>query len=237
MNLKAVIVEDNKSELENLAWKLEKNCPQIDIIARCRSGEEAVQTIHQLRPDVLFLDIQLGTMTGFDVLDRLQHIHFEVIFTTGHNEYAIQAINALHNKPVYYLLKPIKQTELVTAVNKVWKLIGSAPAPVNRLAAPIQQQLHLLELDDIAYCESANNQTIFHFGNRREDMLIKKTLRHYEKELPPRQFFRIHRSYIVNRDYIAIYDRSSGGFVRMKSGKKLSISPDRREAFTAWLVQ
>ena len=234
MKLQAIVVEDNKSEMENLLFKLDQNCPQIEIIDQCRTGEAAVKSIHQNRPHLIFLDIKLNTMTGFDVLDRLQHIRFEVVFTTGHSEYAIQAINSPHSTPIHYLQKPIEVSELVKAVNKVWKRISELPAP-NWLAVPQQQKQLILELNEVVYCESANNHTIFHFSNGKKDLLIKRTLGHYEKELSGGQFFRIHRSYMINGDFLDFYDRANGGFIKLKSGKKLSISPERREQFLAWL--
>lgn len=231
--IKAIIVEDNKQEMDNLIWKIEHSCPLVEVIAKCRTGEQAISTIHQLQPDLLFLDVELGTMSGFDVLEQVQHIRFETIFTTGHDEYAIKAIKA---NALDYLLKPIDKDELVLAVNKVWgKMDYSARRPT-RLAIPIQHSLRFLDFDNIAYCEARDNHTSFHLGNSNKQLIAKRPLKEFEEKLPTYQFFRVHRGYLVNRDYVQTFDRSSGAFVTLSTGKKLSVSPRRKDAFMTWLT-
>lgn len=231
--IKAVIVEDNQHEMDNLRWKIDNNCPLVEVIASCRTGEEAITTIHQLQPDLLFLDVELGTMSGFDVLAQVQHIRFETIFTTGHNEYAIRAIKA---NALDYLLKPVDNDELVLAVNKVW---GRLDLPRNRplrLAIPIQHSLRFLDLDAVAYCEADDKHAIFYLSDTRKGIVSKRPLKEFEDKLPSDQFFRIHRSYIVNRDHVHTFDRSSGAFVTLSTGKKLSVAPSKKEAFITWLT-
>ena len=114
--LRAIIVEDEPSGLENLKYKVANNCPEVEIVAECMSGQEAIRAIKRLLPDFIFLDVQLGDMSGFDVLEAIPYPTFEVIFTTSYDDYAVQAIkkNALD-----YLLKPIEVDELLDAIAKV----------------------------------------------------------------------------------------------------------------------
>ena len=109
------MVEDEPSGLENLRWKLQNHCPEIEIVAECGSGADAIRDIKKHLPDILFLDILLGDMTGFDVLNAIRHPTFEIIFTTSYDEYAIEAIK---NSALDYLIKPVQVDELQDAVAK-----------------------------------------------------------------------------------------------------------------------
>lgn len=140
--LRAIIVEDEPTGIENLRFKLKEYCPEVEIVAECLNGKDAIRQIHRHLPDVVFLDIMLGDMTGFDVLKGIRQPTFEVIFTTSYDEYAIQAIktNALD-----YLLKPIDIDELIEAVSKMrLKLMEKESTPVSSAPSKLGQKKSLI---------------------------------------------------------------------------------------------
>lgn len=229
--LRAIIVEDDKVQLESLAKKISKNCSQVSIVDRCTSGEAAIESIQKHEPDLVFLDVDLGTMEGFEVLDALKNISFEVIFITGFREHMQSAIRA---NALDYLLKPVNEQELEAAVNRIWARFRTPKDPVTKILVHIDNTVKLLDLKDISYCRANNNRTFFHLQDR-SPLLVKKTLKEFDMKLPKQHFFRIHRSFLINRQYVDQFDRTNGGFVTMRCGKKLSVTPDRVKSFLAWL--
>lgn len=234
-SIRAVIVEDEPAGRDNLALKIRNNCPGIELIALCGSGEEAIQVIDDQRPQLIFLDIQLGSMSGFDVLERVKHVNFEVIFTTAFEQFAIKAFktNALD-----YLIKPIDISELIGAVHKARTKIeaqaaASGPA-ATRLAIPLGGGMRIVGFEEIIYCESDDNNTHIYLENMgKEGIRVARTLTSIAQKLPDQDFFQIQRSYIVNRRFVT--GITGEGFATMKNGKSLSISRDRKDAFRQWL--
>lgn len=238
-SINAIIVEDQAAGMENLVYKIKQYCPLVNIVDQCRTGEAAVKSIHQHRPDAVFLDIHLGSMHGFDVLRQVEHIRFSVIFTTADPDMAIEAINSRANT-VAYLVKPIQKEALVDAVQRAWTQAIQASSKIEQVALTVGQKLFLVDLDDIIYCEADNNRTKIHLHRESDPLVVGRTLLHYETTLPLSQFFRIHRSYLIHRKYLLSFIRSDGGFVTMKMGKrekKLSISQDKRTALENWIYQ
>lgn len=233
--IRAIIVEDEPAGRDNLALKIRNNCPGIELIALCSSGEEAIREIDEQRPQLIFLDIQLGSMSGFDVLERVRHVSFEVIFTTAFEQFAIKAFktNALD-----YLIKPIDVSELIRAVNKARSKIESQTAtsgPVaTRLAIPLGGGMKIVGFEEIIYCESDDNNTHIYLENgSKEGVRVARTLTSIAQKLPEQDFFQIQRSYVVNRRFVT--GITGEGFATMRSGKSLSISRDKRDAFRQWL--
>jgi len=230
-NIRAIIVEDEPAGRDNLALKIRNNCPGIDIVAMSGSGEDAVRDIDRERPQLVFLDIQLGSMSGFDVLERVQHVSFEIIFTTAFEQFAIKAFksNALD-----YLIKPIDVSELIASVNKARAKIEGETAPATRLAIPLGAGLKIVGFEEIVYCESDDNNTfIFLENSGKEGIKVARTLTSIHQRLPPKDFFQIQRSFVVNRRFVS--GITSEGFATMKTGKSLSISRDKKDAFRHWL--
>lgn len=179
MKIKTIIVEDEKEGMENLVIKLQKNCPEIEIIAKCYTGVSAVSTIEKLNPDLVFLDIQLGIMSGFDVLNKLSHISFSVIFTTAHNEYAIDAFKV---SALDYLLKPIKPKELEIAVGKAKSRINSL-VPIRRISVPINNGFQFIPIENIIYCLADDNYTKIYRQDEKM-VLVTKPLKFIVQKLP-----------------------------------------------------
>lgn len=231
--LRAIIVEDEPSGLENLRWKIQEECPDIEIVAECMSGQEAVRAIKRNLPDVLFLDIMLGDMTGFDVLNAIKHPSFEVIFTTSYDEYALQAIKS---SAVDYLLKPVDVDELLEAVAKVRsKLMQQSrviPTPnrPSRIGFPIATGQQFIQIEDIIYAEAKDNVAYLHLTDKKE-VRLTKSLGWIEEQLDEHGFCRVHHSYVINFNHLKEYIRNEGGFVVMSNGKAISVSRRRKDDF------
>ena len=237
-HLRAIIVEDEPSGLENLRFKIQQNCSEVEIIAECMSGQEAILAIKKLLPDVLFLDIQLGDMTGFDVLSRIKHPSFETIFTTSYDEYAIQAIK---NNALDYLLKPVLVEELMDAVakanHKISQKGGSTKTPTNvpanhaKIGFPISTGKQFIELQDIVYAEAEDNVALLHLSEKNKTVKLTKSLGWLEEELEPQGFCRVHHSYLINFHHLSEYIRNEGGFIVLSNGKAISVARRRKDHF------
>jgi two-component system, LytTR family, response regulator len=230
-NIRAIIVEDEPAGRDNLSLKIRNNCPDVEIVAMSATGEDAINDITRERPQLVFMDIQLGSMSGFDVLERVQYLNFEVVFTTAYEQYAIKAfkLNALD-----YLIKPIDVSELIEAVNKVRSKIERFSVPPTRLAIPMGGGVKIISFEEIVYCESDdNNAYIFLEHNSKEGIKVPRTLTSIIQKLPAQDFFQIQRSYVVNRRFVT--GITSEGFATVKTGKSLSISKDKKDNFRRWL--
>ena len=235
--LRAIIVEDEPSGMENLRWKLQNHCPGLEIIAECLSGQEAISAIRTYLPDLLFLDIMLGDMTGFDVLKAIKHPPFELIFTTSYDEYAIQAIK---NNALDYLVKPVQVDELQDAVAKARAKIlqhaPASPAPVmaspapSKFGFPISTGMQFLEVQDVVYAQAEDNVAVLHLVGKKE-VRLTKTLSWLEEQLASQGFCRIHNSYLINLNQMTEYIRNEGGYVIMSDGKAISVSRRRKDDF------
>ncbi|MCB0610623.1 MAG: response regulator transcription factor [Lewinella sp.] len=239
--IRAIIVEDEPSGLENLRWKLQNNCPEVEIIAECTNGQDAVNTIRRLLPDLLFLDIMLGDMTGFDVLKSIRHPSFEVIFTTSYDDYAIQAIKT---SALDYLLKPVEVDELLDAVakarvklqnpaNAAAKQTPAAPATA-KFGLPIATGMQFVDIQEVIYAQAEDNIAVIHLADK-PPIRLTKTLGWLEEQLETYGFYRVHHSYLINRNHIVEYIRNEGGFVVMSNKKAISISRRKKDGFLQFL--
>jgi len=229
-SLKAIIVEDEPSGLENLRWKIQQNCPELEIVAECLNGKDAIREIRRHLPDVLFLDIMLGDMTGFDVLKAIQRPTFELIFTTSYDEYAIQAIK---NNALDYLLKPVDTDELIEAVSKIHlRLMDKQPAAPRstKLGFPISTGQQFIDPKDIVYISASDNTATLHLINR-EKVKLTKSLGWVEELLETQSFCRVHHSYLINLNQMNEFVRQDGGYVIMSDKKLISVARRRKEEF------
>ncbi|HOY16408.1 MAG TPA: LytTR family DNA-binding domain-containing protein [Haliscomenobacter sp.] len=224
-SIRTVVVEDEQAGLENLLLKIARNSPFIEVIGTYTSGEAAIEGIPKDLPDLIFLDINLGTMTGFDVLERLKDVPFEIIITTSYDQYALQAIKA---NALDYLLKPIDELELVQAVNKAFKVIQAKSKTASRIAVPIKNGLKFLNTDDIVYCKADNNCTFIHLTDGKK-ILVTRTLNDIVQKLPEPKFFRVHRSSLINLNFVDSFSNEDGGYLIMKDKEELSVSREKKE--------
>lgn len=233
--LRAILVEDEPSGMENLRWKIENNCPEVQIIAECTNGSDAIAALKRHLPDLIFLDIQLGDMSGFDVLKAIRHPSFDIIFTTSYDQYAIEAIK---NSALDYLLKPVEVEELQDAVAKArFKRVNQAPAPppvsnntTVRYGFPIATGQQFVELDRIVYAQAEDNVAVLYLDDKT-NIRLTRSLGWLEEELEPQGFCRVHHSYVVNLRLMREYIRNEGGYIVMQNGKAISISRRRKDHF------
>lgn len=225
---------------------LSKYCPDVEVLAQCSSTTAAMQAIGKFHPDLVFLDIQMPGMNGFELLENCQEYGFKVIFTTAFNEYAIQAIR---HSALDYLLKPVNKNELIQAVAKakavqqptaseriarLLESIESRKTP-ERVALTTFDGMIIIENRDILYCESENNYTRFHLVSGKT-VLISKTLKKVEELFAGESdFLRIHNSFIINIRYVQRYLKGDGGEIYLTTGKSLPVSRTKKQEFLSRL--
>ena len=241
--LKIVIVEDENHSRETLKNLLEEFCENVEIVGLAGNVDEAVEIIHSKNPHLVFLDIELQTGTGFDVLERLKDRPFEVIFTTAFEQYAIKAIKF---SSIDYLLKPIDLEELREAVRKAQfkKRQGDYKMQLEILLANIKPQqseskniclstsdgIEFVKLQDIIYCEANGSYTNFYFKEGKK-IMVSKHLKEFENLLEEDSFMRVHNSFLINLKEVKKYVKTDGGYIVMNSEKVVSISPRKKEEF------
>jgi two-component system LytT family response regulator len=240
--MKAILIDDEISNLENLRSLLEKHCPQVTVMATAQNVSDAVLAIEKHLPHLVFLDIQMGDETGFDVLKLLPTRNFEVIFVTAYDQYGIQAVKFA---ALDYLLKPIDIEELVNAVNKATQklatqiqttqldfLLQQLKKPetnVSKIALQMQGEVRYVTLSDIIRCEADNTYTHFFLSNE-EKILVSKSLKEYADLLRPSGFLRTHQSHLVNPKYVKSWLKEDGGVLLLTTGEKIPISKPNKEA-------
>ena len=242
--IKCIVIDDEIKSCESLRILIEEFCENAEVVAQCQNVNDGINAIESLKPDVVFLDIQLQRETGFDLLSRIKTIEFELIFTTAHAEYAVKAFKF---SAIDYLLKPVNIDELRNALDKVSKKLNHniserleqliynlKPAAIQKykLALPTNDGLVFVKVEDIIYCEADSNYTQIHLINEKK-YLVSRTLKEYEEMLTDQDFFRIHNSFLINLNLIKNYIRGEGGYVVMSNGKSLDVSKRKKESFLA----
>lgn len=240
MSLRAIIVDDERGGREALAALLANHCPSVEVIGMADSAATGAEAIRGLRPDLVFLDIEMPYGNGFDLLEMARGIDFGVIFTTAYDHYAIKAIRLC---ALDYLLKPIDADELQAAVARAEKELTVKPSGVlealiqnmagrdpgaSRIALPTAEELLFVQVKDIVRCEAAGNYTIFHFISG-EAPIVSRTLKEYEAVLGEMGFFRIHHSHLVNLHHVRRYVKGEGGQLVMCDGSEIAVSRRRKE--------
>jgi two-component system, LytTR family, response regulator len=242
--MKAVIIDDEEDSRKILANYLTKYCPEVQVCGFGESVATGKEAIHKHSPDIVFLDIEMPYGNGFDLLDSIEDITFETVFVTAFGNYAIQALN---QSASYYLLKPINIDELIKAVEKIKKerteinytrhtniLLDNIRTPVNqKIMLPTMEGFEIVTINTIQYCEAADNFTRFYLDSNGTSLLICKTLKYFEEILKDHRFLRIHRSYLINPDYVIRYTKGKGGTVTMKNNKELEMSAEKKQQFLA----
>ncbi len=246
--LRALLVDDEKNNLENLKFMLQTDCTGIEVAGMAENGVQARAWLQHNKADVIFLDISMPVETGFEMLKKIPVQDFRIVFVTAHDEYAIQAIKA---SAVDYLLKPVNITELQQAVNKLHEgfntrsysrqnnelidhlvknfIPGKTPV---KIALPQLGGISFLEVDEIVSLQADSNYTII-YKRDLQKLVVTKTLKDFEDILDEDRFVRIHKSHIVNLAYILEYGTTDGGVVKMEDGNVWSISRRQLDTFLA----
>lgn len=236
----AHIVDDEPNCCESLVMLLERYCPEVKIIDICYSAETAIRSIKEHEPQILFLDIEMPFMNGFEMLEKLDEVNFELIFTTSYDQYAIKAIRF---SALDYLLKPIDREELQKAVQRavqrsrhplpqqldilLQKLRHPAIA-VNKIAIPTMEGFQLLAAESIISCESESNYTHLFLKNRIR-ITASRNLKEMEEILEDYPFIRVHNSHVVNINEVERYVKGEGGYLVMSDGSTINVSRSRKE--------
>lgn len=239
----ALIVDDEPAQQELLSNMLRKNFPDYELKAICNTVDAGFETINALKPELVFLDVVMPPKTGFDLLGYYKQIPFEVIFTTSHEQYAI---NAFKVSAVDYLLKPFGREELAVALQKFEQRIAAKHSLQHietllhnihnntsdraRIALPTMNGFVFVQASDIIRCESDNVYTSILMTDKTKH-LVSKTLKECEELLTQFNFFRIHQSHLINMRHIKEYIKGDGGLVKMNDGSTLDVSRRKRDEF------
>ena len=245
--IRAIIIDDEHYGRQALKVAIEQHCPDIEIVAICDRPEDGLEQIKSLHPDLIFLDIQMPGMSGFDLLQQIQTITFEVIFVTSYDQYAIRAIKF---SALDYLLKPVDADDLIIAVDKAKKRksqqledhqvqsllhhLGYKSEKIEKVAVPTADGITFFHTDDIIYCQADGNYTRLHLINNREE-LVTKILKDFELLLRNSGFCRVHNSFLINLKHIQKYVRGEGGTVVLSESHQVDISRRRKEEFLRML--
>lgn len=241
--MRAIIVDDEKHSRDVLRILLENNCPDITVMATCNNGEAALDAIAMYDPQLLFLDIEMPGLDGFQVLEATKRGSFAVIFTTAYDHYAVQAIR---HSALDYLLKPIDAAELKEAVIKATERMG---LPVTRkvdhlvemlqqhikqserLALPTAEGLRMVVASDILYCESNGATTNVYLRSQEKPFPVTRTMKEMEEVLEDKAFFRVHNSFLVNLSFMDKYIKGDGGEIIMCDGQRVPVSRQKKQDF------
>lgn len=231
--IRAVIIDDIPEARKVLQADLENYCVNIQVVGEAEGVVSGAKIINELKPDLVFLDIQMQDGTGFDLLEILPDPNFKLIFTTASDEYAVKAFKF---SAVDYLLKPIDPDELMDAVSKVEQQdqptdrIGLLRENFNqpkRIALNTLDKIHIVEVGEILRCESNVNYTQFYFTDGSK-LLVTKTLKEFDKLLSDHYFIRVHQSHLINARFIKEFTKSDG-YIFMKDGTKVPVSTRKKQ--------
>lgn len=239
---RAIIIDDEEHSVETLRWKLEQYCPEVAIIATFTSPVEGLDFLKNNAFDLLFLDIEMPFLNGFDILEELGEVSSDVIFTTAYDDFGIKAIKY---SALDYLLKPVQNQELRKAVDRHLKksnhqvsqpqvdaLIENVKqvehGKIARIALPTLESIEFVEPDDIISVMSDSNYVTVHLVDGRQKVL-SKTLKEFEELLGPYNFYRTHQSHLVNLNYVKEYIRSDGGYLVLKNKMTIPVARSRKE--------
>lgn len=217
----AIIIDDEKSAIEVLQELLVVYVPEVSVLGVENDLFAGLKMVNELEPDILFLDIEMPSGTGFDFLDHVKYHGFKLIFTTAHSQYAIQAIKrGVHD----FLMKPIDIDELVDSINRLTEENGTeSPLEEERLAVQCLDKIHLLDVKDIVRCESDSNYTHIKMsaGNR---ITVAMTLKSIESKLSNTKFVRVHQSHLVNKNKIMEITRGEHSELVLVNGERIPVS-------------
>jgi len=245
--INAIIIDDEADGRETLRMAIKKYCPEVSIQGICATPEEGLAAIRYQKPDLVFLDVQMPHMSGFDLLQQLLPLSFEVIFVTAHDQYAIKAIRF---SALDYLLKPVDIDDLMHAVKKaeerlqhknsayqyqsVVNNIQIRSGKIEKLAVPSLEGIDFFNTDDIIFCQADGNYTNLFLTNKKSK-LISRSLKDFESLLAGSGFCRVHHSYLINMKHIKKYVKGEGGFVILTNDYHVDISRRKKEEFLKML--
>lgn len=234
--IKAILIDDEITPKETLRIMLEMYAPEIKIVGEADGVKSGIQAIHKYKPELLFLDIQMGDGTGFDLLSYFPNEDFKVIFVTAFEEYALKAFKF---SALDYLVKPVTPDDLINSIKKIPSTFNQSDLKkqlkvfeenynksdqsFGKIILKTMEAIYIVDINDIIHCESENNYTNFIFSNTN-NLLVSRTLKEYDEMLEEVGFLRVHRSHLVNTKHIDYFDKRDGGMLVMKNGNKIPVS-------------
>ena len=245
--IRTIIVDDEPYCCETLVTLLEEYCPEVEVAGIFYNGKAALEAIKKLSPELVFLDVEMPHMNGFEMLERLPSINFELIFCTSYDQYALKAIRI---SALDYLLKPVDSDELQQAVQKVirrsqkpiaqqleilMQKIHAPSTPVSKIALPTMEGLQMLQVNSILHCEADSNYTILHLKDKKRKV-VSCTLKEMEELLEDHSFVRVHRGYLINLNEVEKYVKGEGGYLVMSDGTTVDVSRSRKEELLKRLI-
>lgn len=243
-DLTAIIIDDEFQSRNLLSKLILQVAPEIRLVGQAVDTNEAFIAINELNPKLIFLDIMMRDETGFDLLQRFNHYPFDIVFITAYNEFAIKAFKY---NAIDYLLKPVDKEELRLAVDRAkerinnrhhaspeqmenfFKSVEGQPGIQNKIAVPTADGFEIIELKEILYCQSSSSYTYFHLINKRK-LISSYPLKQYDDILSDRNFFRVHKSFLVNLLHIKNYRKGEGGTIVMTDGQEIEVSRRNKES-------
>ena len=240
--IKAVIIDDEQDSRESLSHFVTKYCEDIEVVGFGQNVKTGIKIIKDKNPQLVFLDVEMPFGNGFDLLEQIKEVNFEVIFVTAFSQYAMKALNLSAS---YYILKPVDIDELIQAVGKAKNRIENKVSThtkilieniitknkqEQKIILPLIDGFEITYLKDVIYLKADDNFTSFHLKDG-STKLICRTLKHYEETLNECGFCRIHRSTIVNINHITKYNKGKGGYVTLHNKHELEVAPSRKSSF------
>ncbi|MBC8600103.1 response regulator transcription factor [Parabacteroides acidifaciens] len=240
--IKSVIVEDEQAAREALKNYLAKYCPSVEVVGEAIDCKSAIPLLHELEPQLVFLDVEMPFGNAFDVLEGCRDIYFETIFVTAYSEYSLRALN---QSAAYYLLKPVSIEELILAVNKVQQHISNrevfnrnkilvenlreSKPEKQQVILPTLEGFEVVKMEQIVRLQGNGNFTDIYLTDKSKKMVCR-FLKHFS-EILPFPFVRIHKSHIINFNCIKSYHKGSGGYVVLEDETEIEVSPSYKENF------
>ena len=241
--IRCVLIDDESNSLEMMEWLLKTYCPQVKIEAMCNAAAKGIEAINKYKPDLVFLDIEMPHMNGFDMLEQFDKLSFDVVFCTAYDQFAIRAFKY---SALNYLLKPIDPEDLKETIRRIEER-KSTPSKeqiellfqnIKQHVKPTAQRIALTTGDgmifvptqDILYCQAESNYTSVVLAGGKK-IVVSKVLKDIDEALSGPDFFRVHNSYLINLNQISKFVRGDGGYVIMQDGATVSISRSRRQEF------
>jgi two-component system LytT family response regulator len=238
--LSAIIIDDEPNAVNLLALRLSQHCPHIEVVATSTDSIEGIAAIKKYRPEILFLDIEMPQMNGFQVLEEVKDIPFALVFVTAYDRFALKAFKY---SALDYLLKPIDTQELIVAVQKIEKQQQTRPQQIQhlhqqlnsigktlpeRIALPYQNGVAFVAVQDVLYCEADDRYTRFYLADGQH-YLVTKVLRDVQELLEERDFMRVHRQYLINLNRIKKFVKGEGSYIIMDNEQSIPVSRGQKD--------
>jgi two-component system LytT family response regulator len=241
--IQCILIDDERNALEMMEWLLKTYCPEVEIVAMCNSAQQGIEAIREHKPDVIFLDIEMPRMNGFDMLEQFDKLTFDVVFCTAYDQFAIKAFKY---SALNYLLKPVDPDDLKATVARIEErksmptreqlqllmqhIHQPAKSTPQRIALTTNDGMIFVPTADIIYCEAESNYTTVVLQGGRK-VIVSKVLKDIDEALSGPDFCRVHSSFLINVNRIKKYVRGDGGYLIMDDDANISISRNRRQEF------